>query len=343
MRRGLNMRDEASCSVCKGTESRFMISCDNCMYWVHYRCAKVNALLVNKIDKYYCPACIISDPNFKITWKNTKQALPSETKERYYFPITEIVRHKITRNWQRNFLVHWENYSSKDRTWEPEKNLDGCLQILQDYLHKKNLPYSSVDGLMGGVDGELNQFDERNWITMATTLQVFGEVAKEYFRGYDIFCQEYTGFLGPTGCYFLRFEHHCYAIFWNAEKQLATIGDGWNTYRKDPKVAAHISELLNVRIRAVCWLHTVAVDHCTSAAILINLELYRDYRACRFRVLIDTPPRMRERLIAKLHKFPSVKQKFDLCRKRHHCGFIWVFRVRKQYLCHRMKCGKEVN
>lgn len=92
------MRDEASCSVCKGTESRFMISCDNCMYWVHYRCAKVNALLVNKIDKYYCPACIISDPNFKTTWKNTKQALPSETKERYYFPITEIVRHKITRN-----------------------------------------------------------------------------------------------------------------------------------------------------------------------------------------------------------------------------------------------------
>lgn len=337
LRKNLNDVDSSFCEECKGAENRMMVSCDNCMFWFHYKCVDLDLVLVKRIESYFCKECRRVNRGMKIEWKNTGKTATRQVKEKFYFPVDFIVRHKIQNN-KRFFLIHWESFGANCRTWEPEENMDGCLNILQNYLESKNLPYSRVAGLMGSVVDEINEFDVRNWITMDKTLEVFGKLFGEYFKGCNVHFQEYTGTFSKTGCYFLRYNHHCYAIFWDEDKQLATIGDGWNYYRKNFDVASYINDLLGVRVRSIIWLHVVAVDHCTSAAILIQLELFRDYVADRFRICVDSPKRWRNRLVLSLHRFPSVKLRFEIQKQWYHCSCGKRIKARMHYLRHRAMC-----
>lgn len=338
LRKSLNDKDDGKCDVCKGDESRFMRQCENCLFWNHYKCAKMDAVLMNRLESYYCSACREVNKGMKLLWKNTSKKVTLQEKEKYYFPVSAIVRHKENNN-KRFFLIQWESYKKSDRTWEPEGNLDGCLNKLQEYLEKNNLPYSRVEGLMGAVVDEENNFDERNWVTMGKVLEVFGEMSREYFAGCNVLFQEYVGELTRTGCYFLRYNHHCYAIFYDSEKKLATIGDGCNYFRKNIEVSTYITNLLGVRIRSIYWRHMVAVDHCASAAILIQLELFRDHVADRYRQIVESPRRWRERLVKQLHNHPSLLLNYHITRQRWRCACGKIFRVRKRFLCHRQLCG----
>lgn len=167
---------------------------------------------------------------------------------------------------------------------------------------------------------------------------MFGEL----FKGTEIHYEEFTGNFGESGCYFLGYDQHCYALFWNSKTKIVTIGDGSNTFETNYDVASYIRGLLGrITIRKVHWDQNQAVDHCTSAAILINLELFRDFRAKRFRRVIDAAKYSRKRVTAILHKYKSNHHERSLVRKRYICTCDKVFRIRKKYLCHRMKCNKN--
>lgn len=341
VRRNANMTNDPNCGVCRMESNRFMIVCANCNFFVHYKCANLDVVLVNRLEKYYCAPCRQVNSDMKSVWKDTGRVLAESFKERHYFPVEKIVRHKWLRN-KRFFLVQWESYGIKDRTWEPEDNMDGCLNMLQDYLEKKNLPYSRVAGLMSGVLDECNLFEVANWVTMEKTLDMFAKMFNQFFPNKLPHYQEYTGSFGPTGAYFLRYEHHCYAIFWDEKLMTATIGDGKNIYRRDVGVAEYINQLVNVKTRSVEWVHQSAVDHCTSAAILIMLELYRDYYADCYRGILDTPKLWRNRIIAKLHKLKTAHVGFKLSCVTYYCLCRKGYKSRKAYFCHRQRCAKVV-
>lgn len=341
VRRGANVANDMRCGMCREGESRFMIQCENCHFFVHLKCAMIDVMLKNRVEKFFCKPCRDVNEGLNNVWKNTAAARSEVFKEKHYFPVEKIVRHKET-NKKRFFLIQWESYSVKDRTWEPEENMDGCLNILQSYLEKKNLPYSRVAGLMGAVESDRNLFEISNWVTMEKTLLTFAQMFSRFFKNKLPHYQEYTGGFGPTGSYFLRYEHHCYAIFWDENLKLATIGDGRNVYRKNFEVAKYINSLVNVRTRSVEWVHCSAVDHCTSAAILIQLELYRDYYADCFRKILDTPKMWRNRIIADLHAFNTAHVGFRLETRTYYCVCGRAFKLRKPYLCHRQRCGKVI-
>lgn len=48
------------------------------------------------------------------------------------FYVERILDHKGTGK-NRRYLVKWLNFPSSENQWEPESNLIGCEQLLQDY------------------------------------------------------------------------------------------------------------------------------------------------------------------------------------------------------------------
>lgn len=209
------------------------------------------------------------------TWHQKSCHVVRLDKRRYHYPVDSIVAHK-TIGQQRYFLFHCESFGVSDGTWKPEKNLDGVINKLQQYLKDNNLPYYTVVGLMGAVVDEINEFDENNWVVMPNLLEAFGDLFKQTFPNKHIQCQEYVDSFGETGIYFLCYVSHSYTIFQLSNRQIAIIGDGTNTLRRDMDTACYIKDSLNIRCKSVEWLYEAAVDLCASTAVLIALELAMD-------------------------------------------------------------------
>jgi len=93
---------------------------------------------VDRIENFFCSQCE-SEHSKLATWKavrpNKQQKLD---KLRNYYEVEKILSSK-TVGATRKFFVKWKKYSSRYNSWEPEKNFDGCLDLLLQYLKKKNL------------------------------------------------------------------------------------------------------------------------------------------------------------------------------------------------------------
>lgn len=141
-RQGLNVLNITFCMECKGNENPYMVCCNNCKFWIHYSCANLDQNLVDQIKEFYCKECVTVS-GLSTSWKQESRHVTRTEKRKWYFPVKKIIRHKIANN-ERFFLIHWESYGIAERNWEPEKNLDGAINILQKYLETKKLPYSRV-------------------------------------------------------------------------------------------------------------------------------------------------------------------------------------------------------
>ncbi|CAA2976816.1 Hypothetical predicted protein, partial [Olea europaea subsp. europaea] len=64
-----------------------------------------------------------------------------------YHEVEKIVSHRTDSNGKRHFTVKWTGYDEEDEL--EEEALDGCLNLLQDYLRNKNMPLSKIEGELG--------------------------------------------------------------------------------------------------------------------------------------------------------------------------------------------------
>lgn len=152
-RRNLNQTaedEEQECYKCKlSSEVDNITVCENCLFWFHHNCVNLNDDIVSKIGNWYCVECRDANPGLEIEWSHKDESVSKDVKRKHYFPVEEILKHKVDKFDIRHFLIHWEAYGVADRTWEPEINLNGCLVKLQNYLERNNLPYSEIEGLLG--------------------------------------------------------------------------------------------------------------------------------------------------------------------------------------------------
>lgn len=253
-----------------------MIACDNCDFWFHFSCVGLDQGYANQIDKFYCKECI-ELTNLRTSWLQESCHVARTDKVKFYYPVEKILRNMIVRG-KRFFLI-----DISDRTWEPEENLDGAINILQRYLESMGLGYSRVVGLMGSVIDDINAFNKSNWVTMVQVLTYIAAMMEEYLPERNIHFQEYENCFGETGIYFLRYVSHWYTIFWRADVEIAHIANGTDTFEKDQDTSVYIRNLLNVKCRSCTWLHNFGVKQCASAAILIGLEFVRDHFNRHFR------------------------------------------------------------
>jgi hypothetical protein len=63
----------------------------------------------------------------------------------YEYEVDKILAHRGTEVGKRRFLVAWKHEGAEHNTWEPERNLTHCEELLQDYWHEKAIRESLQD------------------------------------------------------------------------------------------------------------------------------------------------------------------------------------------------------
>lgn len=52
--------------------------------------------------------------------------------------VERIAAHRVTRG-RLQYLIHWKGYPVWEATWEPERNLENCQELLCSYKRREGL------------------------------------------------------------------------------------------------------------------------------------------------------------------------------------------------------------
>lgn len=333
----------SSCVECNGEESSEMAQCDKCDRWTHNACAGLSEeVLSDKVNKFYCSKCrnkfgLVHD------WQKKTNLSKEEKvdKMRNYFVVDKIVGHEITAT-GRKFIIKWKNYS--ETSLEPEKNLDGCIDLLQDYCIREQLPLSEVEGLLGA--SAKAKFDRRNWKTMGQILDTIAVLRKRKdYRACQLPVFQFKEKLVNCGIYLVAHDFHCFVMLFMGDQKYY-IADGDNKVWDDA-VLEEIKELLNLS-EPVFKYHYVGqskADFCASSAVLIALELMRLHQLGRLATgdnVLRSSAWMRKTVVGQMHKYESASTSEksaigDANRLRNcciHCGKKMIKNDRRTLTLH---------
>lgn len=333
-----------NCKICDKEETPETIGCDRCNGWFHFDCVKLSQDNVDRIINYYCDSCE-EEHGLMTTWRSDKPTkAQKEDKRKNYYEVEKIVRHRLMTS-GRWFFVKWKGYNSRHNSWEPEKNLNGCLDILQKYLKDNGLELSSMKGLIGASEND--DFNANNWVDMETVLKILKRFRKRHFKGVSLEIAEFDSFGNKDGIYLFNSWHHGYVLLYLHEKKLAYIADGRNLFREDINIARELKDWLGIRLISKAFDQQLHVDDCGSSAVLIGLEFLRMYRTGIFhsevKPYISLANEVRKHFKAKdSKKIPTDGKKnliafiaCSLCNRR--------FKTRRQAVSHEMMCKKKHN
>lgn len=318
-----------------------VILCDKCDSETHFSCAGLTEEQVERIVNYFCNSCEDFD-SCLTTWSRTRMvhtAAEKVDKDRNYYDVERIVGHRISKH-NRYFHIEWKSAStSKERTWEVEKNLDGCIDLLQRYCKDHSLPLSEIEGFVG-ADTEAGSSDRRNWVTLNTIIEQFNKMKKRLQMRNNLSLEIYEDFGDKDGLYLFEFRHHCFVLLYLARGHMAFIADGSNLHRRNPDVLDALKNMLKVRLISVEYNQQVGVDHCGSSAVLIAIEFNRMFNL-KTRFFKLTPGKWARTVVARqMHKHDSQKLKesspreFAPLLKCHICQKVFLSHKRKSYNRH---------
>ncbi|CAF1295864.1 unnamed protein product [Adineta ricciae] len=63
--------------------------------------------------------------------------MPSSKQAAY--DVEKILSKRTNNKGQVYYLIKWKGYSSKDNTWEPETNVDNCLNLIQEFESRQSM------------------------------------------------------------------------------------------------------------------------------------------------------------------------------------------------------------
>lgn len=342
-----------SCALCVEPEDDEMIQCDKCDNWLHYSCCKLTQVEVDRIIKFYCKSCR-EKYNLMSEWEKVNFEENSieyrELKSSKYHPITKIIEHDFEDD-KRIFKVEWEGVDpSTGRPWTPswewEHNLDGSLDLLQDYCISKNIELSTIVGRAGNV----SSLDETpNFVEITKIHQTFLKVLEgmQLKTSLKIEIWNSSTYLKEDGMYFIYLEGHCYILLYYSYIDIGYIADGSNAFINVKSVRMKLGEMTGKTLFPRRFLQQRKVDHCASSAVVIALDMVRHYNTDVRQHLIIAERRLHDRIIRLFHKTPSQ----DLVPKRLHehqmrlicnyCNKKFAKGKIRNLKCHIFRCSKR--
>ena len=290
-----------------------MTQCDKCNGWVHNACSGIDEqVAVTAVKKFYCRQCR-ERYDLVHEW-NKKEDLTSseiEMKKKHYYEVEEIIGHWLTGT-GRKFIVKWKNYDEPDTL--PERYLDGCLDLLQDYCIRNKLALSKIKGLLGAVPKNSAKFDPRNWKTMEQICEAIQNYRKHPTCRTTLPVVVFKTVMDCDGIYLVEHDFHCYVVTFLLDQPKYLIADGSNNVCIDMKVRDELKEVLNSPkvLEPRVYHSQTKRDHCASSAVLIALEILRMHREDGLNSFFadhdgsfKSPTWIRDRVIAKMHKYKS--------------------------------------
>lgn len=115
-----------------------MVQCESaeCGVWYHYECAKLSTSDIERVSEFYCEKC--HEAGKLTVWRGERATETQRlNKERHYYDVEKIVKHRGQIPGKRRFLVRWRGYSRAESTWEPETHLDGVFRHPSRIPHEK--------------------------------------------------------------------------------------------------------------------------------------------------------------------------------------------------------------
>lgn len=300
-----------ACVECGGSETEDMAECDKCLLWTHHSCSGLSEeIVVNKVDKFYCTKC---RDKFGIIheWVKKKELSAEEIddKARNYYEVAEIMAHKFTTK-GRMFTVKWKGYEQLSEL--PERHLDGCLDLLQDYCIQAKIKPSKIVGLLGATQESKAKFNSKNWVTMNHILKGIEYVRGNTKWGYnlDLEVSAFNGEMISKGVYLLAHDFHCYVVLFLPELSVLFIADGTNSFMRERRIADEIIRLLNTDklVEAVPYGGQTGTDHCGSSAVLITMEFMRLHMKKQLgeaNKKLSAPTWLRKRVVQRMHRYES--------------------------------------
>lgn len=207
------------CQMCEDDrEGWTLLACDRCDFWFHIECLKITKEQTKKIINYYCPYCS-KKYYIQTEWRQRKPNKEKKLdKEENYYEVEEIISCRGQPP-NREFFVSWKGYSREENCWVKEEDMDGSLDLMQDFLMEHNEPLSSIVGIMGS--SKKNKINKSNWIAMEKLVEEFGKYKTRYVDycnlGYEAFKEEFGE---EDKLYFLKWESHCYVLLYIFEKKM---------------------------------------------------------------------------------------------------------------------------
>lgn len=299
---------DTDCKVCmRNGTGEDIVCCDHCHEWTHFGCANLNKVLVDRIRNFFCNDC--TSPERITSWYRQERNEQQLAEKPLYFDVSSIMGHKLSDS-GREFLVSWKptgrgsTKTTHRPSWEPEKNLDGAIDILQQYCRENSLAYSEIEGLMGADETE-EDARVKNWVSMEKVLSTLEKYRISFRVRSTIKAEEWTEFGQEDKLFYLKYGPHCFVLLYIASKETAYIADGGNVFRRNFTISQEIKELLDIRLISLPFRQQVKADYCGSSAILIGIELLRLYDQGMSYTEVFCSKSMRRMLTTLLHKAES--------------------------------------
>lgn len=308
--RGFRMVRPIKCGNCRHRMKSPTLRCTTCRYYYHYRCQHLEKKHKELIENFICEECEAKF-NIATTWTGKTPVGEDKTfKEQNYFEVKKILAWRNNRKNEikgRYFLVKWEGEDSKGNSyqdsWEPEKYLDGCVDILNMFCRKKRIPITTIEKLVGASQNA-KKTNENNWVSIKEIISMTEKLRKA--NGYDIRCkmEEFEILKKEDRCYFINLNNHCFVALYLANSCTTYIADGGNQYYNYKQ---KFQEMFGGDVKYLNYAQQSKVDYCGSSAVLIALCMLRYYKNNNWRNEIYSTPSERKKVTGYFHKEYSEK------------------------------------
>lgn len=292
------------CNECRKVKSReghtVQIWCHKCRQPYHITCVGWSTDVLPEIDKFYCPKCT-ERYELLTTWLNNRHPRRGE-KTGIYYRVKKITDHAIDeKTGERYFEIKWLHF--RECTVEPEENLDGALELLQEYCRKQALAPSTIDGLIGKASKE-DIANLKCWATIGNTLKV----ANRYICDTSIKLTRFDKLEKTSDKLFLYdFEQHAYVGLYIAEAQTCYIADGYNKCMDNPGTYSHLRSIIDMKLVCVKFNQQLRRGFCASSAAAIAIVFSRWYKSKFVPQQISIGNSTKRDIIKALHKEKPTK------------------------------------
>jgi len=317
------------------------IICLDCHKLFHCSCVDLTHQDVVKIDYYICNNC---EDWSSVRITHWTQQIPNRAKlimkDREYADVEKIVGHKIIGG-KRFFKIKWEGF--KRPTFEPEENLDGCLDLLQRYCMDNDLERSRIIGYYG-LTGE-KAHDKKNWVTVDHVIKTYSTYEKYIFRGRSIHREEWSGELPKQDTILIiPYLLHLYVGLFYHANNICFIADGGNKFNSFIEIAKDIRKMTKSYLIGCRFDQQTCEDQCGSSAVLIALEFKRSYSQNCIPLVVHASTFYVDKIKRILHKYlsPPIKPgcTSNLVKLAcPSCGKRFVPGQNKRLNCHKLKCS----
>lgn len=292
-----------------------------------------------------CIKCKIEFHQVCVNWNHPPPFLCLDCGSKNDYFVKAIVDHR-SQNGDRQFLIKWYRGSP---TWEPEKNLSNCLDLLKSYITSHGLEPSTIEEPMDGPVGSTRDNIARpssNWITLLKIKILTEKWTKLWPKAsldLPITILKVDDLdTNKDQLVLVKKSNHCFVALFvvvDERKCVIRIADGNNTFLNDISTRKGVIETISPFLgwSDVEYIPTKSCfgarsDLCGAAAILCALAFKVQYKNRHLTDEIYVPKYYRDRVLLDLRSTPT----------SHSDGFIPLAGRRCRYCLKRLPSQRSI-